>query len=292
MKVFLDQEIGVGKTRVMNFGRVSNGILQMMKSAAQKATELKPDLLIIAFLTRDMERPLRYVSPLNIAGTIRQYMHHERDELPDFLRAQEMGQIDARAAQELGSDEEVDFLRDVRARYATVLRRLSGRMFRLRDMHRSVLLDELVTGTVFTAFDLPPLDYKPTIRSIDVTSYDQNSEFQEIFDTLNACDVPVIFVHLPEAQEMKTKTFVPHSAVGGQLLGSFKKLIKKPVYFLSQYIDLPPEEIDKKFDHTDYDFHPSLWTKTVYADLITQLVLNECKANETMRSKAGLNNVA
>ncbi len=293
MKVFLEQEIGAGKTRVMNFARVSNGVLQMMASAAQKAAELKPDLVIIAFLTRDMERPPRYVSPVNVAGKMRQFMHHTRGALiPDFLEAVDMAQVDARVSQELSVDQEATFLKDARANNEMFLRRLSGRMFQLKATNRSLLLDLVLARSVFTHFDREPLDYKAAVRVIDATSYDQDPRFAESLAALNATNVPVMFVHLPEVQELKTKSFMPHSKTGEQLFRSFMKLLGKPVYFLSQYLDLPPEEVTRQFNRTSYDIHPSLWTKTVYADLITQLVLNECKSNKTLRRKIGMNDVA
>lgn len=292
MKTFLEQELGAGKTRVMNFGRVSNGVLQMMNSAAQKADELKPDLVIIAFLTRDLERPPRYVSALNVAGWMRQLMHPNRSPMPDFLHATDIGQIDARAAESLSGEQEAAFLADVRAQHEMLTRRVSGRMFRIRDLRRSFFLNYLIAGTVFTRFDLLPLDYKPAIRSIDVTSYDQHPLFQQSLDALDATKIPVIFIHLPEAEELKGKKFVPHSHTGAHLLSSFKKLITKPAYFLAQYVDLAPDDVARQFGRTAYDNHPSLWTKTIYADLITQLVLNECKANPALRRKIGLNDEA
>ena len=70
---------------VMNFARGGYGVLQMFDLAAAKAEELRPDMVIIAFISGDLERNRFWRSVRRIGGRTRWLVAAEPLEAPEPL---------------------------------------------------------------------------------------------------------------------------------------------------------------------------------------------------------------
>ena len=283
LKLNLEKALGAGSTRIMNCARPSFGVLQMIDLAAAKLRELKPDIIILAFISRDLERARRYISRLTIAGRMRELMHADRTDTPHLSGAADVSIIDARITEELiashlSAGSPSPALNDIRLHILRLVRRASGRTFSIFAANRSCLVDLALCGTIFTRMERPP---QGTFPSLDYTDFGQDAKFVESLAAIRATATRLLLVHLPEARELVIGEVLARKGTGFALLQSLNSRSGEPLHFLGGKIKASPDEIAARFRRAHGDAHPSLWAKQLYADAITPLVLANRGAKPT-----------
>ena len=131
LKSKLAEQLG-DKIRIKNFGRPSAGVLQMVDLAAAQCQVEEPDIVIIAFITRDLLRRRRYQTTLTVGGGLREVMYADPIERPALSRTLEVGLIDTDitstwAAERIRDQESDALLERLKRSYFEQRRRKIGR---------------------------------------------------------------------------------------------------------------------------------------------------------------------
>lgn len=287
-KLLLEGVLGHGRVNVMNFGRPSAGILQMIDIAANRCVELKPDIVICAFITRDLLRPRRYFSVHRIGGRTRELMHTECSPRPDFLHASDTAMVDERiteqwALSQIAQPTKDALLTDLSARHVDLARRMSGRTFPVLARDRSLLLDWLLAGTIFTRFSREAFGKYPLLEFVDFRT---DPGFVSGLNAIRESGAKLLSVHLPTVEELIKGELLFPSPSARALLDSFVDATNQPLHLIGGFISETTQDIEKKYRRTAQDAHPSLWMKEIFARHIADLVLAEPVAQRHLGSKS------
>jgi hypothetical protein len=87
------------RASVVNFGRDGYGLLQMMDLAAVKVPELRPDLVLVTFISDDLSRARFWRTVATVDGEERVLTTTEPERNPSIDRAADTAMIDSRATE-------------------------------------------------------------------------------------------------------------------------------------------------------------------------------------------------
>jgi hypothetical protein len=261
--------------RILNYGRASAGVLQMVDMAARQAEIHKPDLLIIAFITRDLERTRRYHSSMRLGPNHREFMHYDKTPNPNLLAAMDTGIIDPRItrawAEALMKNHGADpLLSDLNKRYTQLRRRDDGRMFDVWRSTKSLLLHQVLYGTIFTRF------YRAghnAYKMLKFTNFTEDDGFNASVAKIKALKVPTVLFHIPEAEELIARTLKPNTEAAPKLMKSLSTAFEGTVLSVLHFVSKETAaEADAKYRRQPHDRHPSLWAKKLVGKTAAELV--------------------
>jgi len=272
----LEERLNVNNSsiEVRNYARDGTGVLQMFDSAVAAARAQRPDLVIIAFIAHDLIRARVWrEAQRNSDGTIDMFTSID----PDLGHADgsyaRSGFVDTRASRQWcesarrSADANDPVLARIRATYSKMLTEDAlrfGKHVDFTTLRHSYLLSKLVHKDPFYQA-LPKM--MPSF--IGINSFADDPAFMRDVETLKRLDIPLLFVWLPQIDEMKTG----HHILTDQQQSLYESLVRitgRPV------IDVLPTR-PLKDDADPYymvpvDQHPSekglgLFADGVYAKL-------------------------
>lgn len=259
---------------VMNFGRGAYGILQMFDLARAKVEELKPDLVIFAFITSDLVRA-RFWRTVNFTnGEKRDFVMAEPSEEADLKKF-----IDATVVNAMITREWCEHMLVALDNDDALLKALNEEFIqRKREHYDLVEFNSLSTSFIFNriVYNDPFRSFTPSlIPRFPENSYTADSRFIENVNHINQSNTPYYIIHLPTYEDLKAGEY----ELGEQeqsLFESFQEVTGKQIINFIEYAPSHDsnnlEDLEKLF-MSPYDRHPSLQGIRFYAEVVSKILI-------------------
>jgi hypothetical protein len=190
----------------LNFARGAYGLLQMLTLAAEMYPVLKPNLVVVQFISDDLTRGRWWTREVVVDGRTRSQISPRPDGFDDPRTTNDEDIVDARATEEwcrrqLAAPAPDAVVRDAAAYHRAYLR-AKGIAFEPFSLTKSYLIDAVwggIFGTPFysqTAFSLMP--------RVTSSQFLADPGYHEAVRKLRAYGVPTVLVHLPNKAEVLT----------------------------------------------------------------------------------------
>ena len=188
----------------LNFARGTYGILQMLTLAAETYPALKPQLIVVQFITDDLTRGRWWTREAVIDGRTRSQMAWRPDGFKDPRTTNDEDVVDGRATEEWCRRElraaRPDAVVEDSVAFRGAYLRSKGIAFEPFSLTKSYLI-EAVWSTVFgrpfysqTAFSLMP--------RVTAEEFLADPGYRAAIQKLKQAGVPVVLVHLPNKAEI------------------------------------------------------------------------------------------
>lgn len=260
---------------VINFGRGAYGILQMFDLARTKIEELKPDLVIFAFITTDLVRARFWRTVNFIDGEKRDFVMAEPSEQADLKKSIDATVVNAMITREWCEDMLVTLNKDdallktLNEEFIQRKREYDGPV-EFNSLSTSFIFNRILFNDPFRGFMRPSL-----IPRFSENSFATDSRFIENVNRINQSNIPYYIIHLPTYEDLKAGEY----EFGEQehaLFESFQEVTGKQIISFLEYgsghnsNDL--EELEKLF-MSPYDRHPSLQGIRFYAEVVSEILM-------------------
>jgi hypothetical protein len=262
------------RVSVMNLGRDGYGILQMVDLAVREVPRWKPDLVLIDFITDDIDRDRFWRTEMTVDGRARVFTTPIPDPAPPpsvrvdtMLLAPAATQqwCDQLTARQDQSDDPI--LRELIELYRATVNVTSIKPT-LWDLDYSMVAEAVLHADPFAfVWRRIPRTTNPRIRR---DHYD-DARLVSGMRALQDYGVPVRYVHLPVYSELKSGGYEPtmHKAA---LLADFERLAGRPVLKNLSYMYVSPTEVER-FPIGPHDtVHPSPFAMQAYATALTEML--------------------
>lgn len=267
---------------VLNFARDGMGLVQMIDMAAVKVPEWNPDLVIIAFITDDINRARTWRADGVVDGEERVLTMIEPSPIPDPSRGIDTMILDSRATREWcektkASRETDSIILEIEDKYRRLRNAVKSAggdkgLFKrpnLFTLNQSYVWNVLIQGDPFrpnrytwNPGQLPRVAYR---------DFSKDLQFIENLEKLRATGKPILFIHLPYYPELKAgKNIIPDTEQFA-LIESLEKTLGSRVVYASGYIT-PPMDDPSRMNVTSENYHPSLFGMNVYADAVSGII--------------------
>ena len=260
---------------VINFGRGAYGILQMFDLARTKVEELKPDLVIFAFITSDLVRARFWRTVNFINGEKRDFVMTEPSEEADLKKS-----IDSTLVNSMITREWCEDMLVASHKEDALLKALNEEFIqRKREHYDPVEFNSLTTSFIFNRIvhNDPFRGFIPSlIPRYSENSYAADSRFIQNVNHINQSNIPYYIIHLPTYGDLKAGEY----ELGEQeraLFESFQEVTGKQIINFIEYAPSHDsnnlEDLEKLF-MSPYDRHPSLQGIRFYAEVIGEILIN------------------
>ncbi len=260
---------------VINFGRGAYGILQMFDLARTKIEELKPDLVIFAFITDDLIRARFWRTVNFINGEKRDFVMAEPSEEADLKKS-----IDATLVNSMITREWCEHMLAARDKDDALLKALNEEFIQRKrqdsnpvefnSLSTSFLFNRIMHNDPFRGFMRPAL-----IPMLSENSYAAESRFIEDVNYINQSNIPYYIIHLPTYEELKAGEY-EFSEQEQSLLESFQEVTGRQtinfIEYSSSHDSNNLEDLEKLF-LSPYDRHPSLQGIRFYAKVVSEILI-------------------
>ncbi len=263
---------GLGPVRILNYGRSGHGILQMVDTAASVLDRYKPDIVVLAFIKRDLSRFRYWHVNRRIGGVFRGL----RMQTPDTNAPVELcndqylidDRITASWAQErlkLGDCDKL--LRSLVKKYRRLRRRTSARAINLLSARRLYSWDHMFFSTPFIDIRLSPRVHWP--KDGFISNYENDHKFVEAVAQIKASGAQIWPVYLPDSDELVKGEIIanPQESV---LLKSLQKIVGRPVIVLKPMTTVDRALVAEKYQRYPHDGPPSAWAQELLADALVR----------------------
>lgn len=259
---------------VVNFGRGAYGVMQMFDLARAKVDELKPDLVIFAFITSDLVRARFWRTVNFINGEKRDFVMTEPSEEADLRRSIDSTIINSMITRKWCEDMLIALDKD-----DPLLKALNEKFIqRKREHYDPVEFNSLSTSFIFNriAYNDPFRGFIPSlIPRFYESSYAADSRFIENVNHLNQSNIPYYIIHLPTYEDIKAGKYQLDEQAQS-LFESFQELTGKQII---NFIEFAPDSDSNNFEDLDelfmspYDRHPSLQGIRFYAEVVSEILI-------------------
>jgi GDSL-like Lipase/Acylhydrolase len=262
------------RVSIVNFGRDGYGILQMIDLAVREIPHWRPDIVLIDFITDDIDRDRFWRTEMSVGGRLRVFTTTEPDPEPrPTLR------VDTMLLEPLASQDWCNRVSQSKQHDADpVMRHLlegyriatadASRKPRLWGFDYSTVAETIRSGDPF-AFVWRRLPATTSPR-VNRDHYD-DARLVDGLKTLKSFGVPIYYIHLPVHAEIKANTYqlTNHKTA---LLSDLELLLGSPVLKNLRYIKVEPQDVDRIRINPMDGAHPSVFGMEVYANSLVDLL--------------------
>jgi hypothetical protein len=257
------------RVAVLNYARGAYGVIQMLELAAERATALKPDLIVVAPIGDDFSRARWWCREVERDGHARWMLSSKKDSFLDCRFAVDEVLLDSRATRSwcdstlrLGGLDPV--VESLNRRYSEMAREMDAvrKRVRLFSVRESYLLRRLVLHDPFGS----------RLRALPrttISNYRDDPGASTAIETLRAARIPVMLVYLPTRSEVVArKSFMSPQA--RRLARSLER------EFGSRFEELHSGfvgQVPDPFDLKPFDGHPSRPALQFYAEQVAERCL-------------------
>jgi len=190
----------------LNFARGAYGILQMLTLAAEMYPVVKPNLVVVQFISDDLTRGRWWTREAEIDGRTRSQISPRPDGFDDPRTTNEEDIVDPRATEawcdrQLAAPVPDGVIRDAMAYHRAYLR-AKGIAFEPFSLTKSYLIDAVWSGIFATPF------YSQTAFSlmsrVTARQFAADPGYHDAVRRLKGFGVPTLLVHLPNKAEVLT----------------------------------------------------------------------------------------
>jgi hypothetical protein len=267
------------KVHVVNFGRDAYGILQMFDLAAAKIGEWKPDLVVFAFITDDLDRARFWRTVVGAGDDMRVLTVRQPRRDPDPGTSADTYLLMPSATYEwcerLARTRTTDAVLERTIRKHRVLLEHNNPTQGLAranvlTLRHSFLYNRVVSGDAFSfLWEQIPAGTNPRVS---YQSYAEDPDFLRSLDRINTTGVPWVLFHLAFYPEIKAETEYILRPTQKALLDSLEAVTGKKVLRTTDYVRLPVPQA-KRMNATADDNHPSLWGMEFYAKAVAEALV-------------------
>jgi hypothetical protein len=201
----LSQRTGL-KVVDLNFARGAYGVLQMLTLAAEMSSILKPNLIVVQFISDDLTRGRWWTREAVIGGRTRQQISPRPDGFDDPRTTNDEDIVDGRATEEWCQRQLVaphpDAVVDAAVAYHRAYLRSKGIAVDPFSLTKSYAIDAAWSGFFGkpfysqTAFSLMP--------RVTASEFLADPGYHDAVRKLRTSGVPTVLVHLPNKAEVLT----------------------------------------------------------------------------------------
>ncbi len=262
---------GARNCSVMNFARDGYGILQMTDLAAAKVAELEPALVIIAFITDDLNRDRFWVLVTDEAGQPRVLTSSVPAEDADPTTCVDMGIYDSGITPDWcdaviatgGAGDEL--ASSLNRRHAKLLK--ENRLpINYLSITTSFLYNRLAHNDPFFAFQ----QKRPNPR-FAFSDFGNDAKFVENVAAIADRKIPLLLIHLPQYEELSGGRYIT-TQQQRELLQSLQRHTGRDVVELLQ--QRPGDSPVESLFRLPHDRHPSQAGMEFYAEAIFRVLLD------------------
>lgn len=190
----------------LNFARGAYGILQMLTLAAEMYPTLKPNLVVVQFISDDLTRGRWWTREAVIDGRTRSQISPHPNGFDDPRMTNDQDVVDERATEEWCQRQVIAPQQDVVVKnavaYYHAYLRSKGIAFDPFSLTRSYLIDSVWSGVFGRPF------YSQTAHSlmprVTAKEFLADAGYHDAVQKLKRFGVPVVLVHLPNKAEIVT----------------------------------------------------------------------------------------
>lgn len=259
---------------VVNFGRGAYGVMQMFDLARAKIDEMKPDLVIFAFITSDLVRARFWRTVNFINGEKRDFVMTEPSVEADLRRSIDSTIVNSKITRKWCEDMLIALDKN-----DPLLKALNEKFIqRKREHYDPVEFNSLSTSFIFNriAYNDPFRGFIPSlIPRFYESSYAADSRFIENVNHINQSNIPYYIIHLPTYEDIKAREYQLDEQEQS-LFESFQELTGKQII---NFIEYAPDndfnnlqDIEELF-MSPYDRHPSLQGIRFYAEVVSEILI-------------------
>jgi len=292
-------EAAIGKkVHVVNFGRDSYGLLQMVDLAQREVPKWKPDIVIFAFITNDLGRPRYWRVLKEVRGYWRFIQAMEPDEGIEpgpNTTTNEVGLINpkitrdwcarmaARSAKE-GAEATRDdpVVRELVEQYNTIRKENARQIIDPADvdlltLKHAYLFNRIVRGDTFRGTGVR--SGKVGYRTIDLMSFHEDAQFVRGLERVRATGARIFLIHFPVRPEVERNVAydwntanLPLPDQGPSLLKSLEELMGGKAIGLLPYFPGPIRDF-RPYTASETDWHPNRKGVDLYSDAVLKALL-------------------
>ena len=283
---------------VVNFGRDSYGLLQMMDLAAREAPKWRPDYVIFAYITNDLVRPRAWRIIKEVRGYWRFIMAMEPDEAIEpgpTTSTNELGLINPKITRDWCEDikarmargdataaREDPVVRELVRQYNTIRHENARQIIDPQDVdlwspRRSYLYNRIVHADTF--HDTGVRTRRVGYVLIDDESFHQDKRFVDAARKVLATGAKPVLIHFPVLPEIEAgKQYLWHGAgatnekQGSGLVRSLEEILGAKSVNLLEYLPMPIRDF-KPYVQSPQDWHPNAKGIDLYADAVLKALL-------------------
>ncbi len=266
---------------VKNYGRDGYGIPQIFHQAVAQAKRLKPDLILIVFITDDLTRARTWRTTVTVDGIPRVLISSRPGNPPDMRMSADMCVLHPELTADIKSLPE-------KGRYA-LQDKLWERYGQIVGDNLKVDLASLTTSFLYhrLADDDPFFDcYKPSRNPrVEYYDYDEDPILVEDIEQLKKIGCPYVVVQIPSHKEMSAKSYLMRSQARNLFMTLERLLGEKILQPLHQY------RVPEKFE--DYfllpnDDHPNQAGARLYARMIAAALKDYAERRDWLEANGEL----
>lgn len=259
-KLLQDSLSGKYKKRVQitNYARDGMGVLQMIDFAAdQVSSGLQPDLIIIAFITDDLDRQRFWrvrknqngrdnvFTTLNREGKMLQGLHVKTTYINSLAKREWCERI----KENKNKDDEI--LKAVKQDFSAIMQndfRHFGRVVDLFTLNHSYVWNVLVYNDPFNESTFNKFS------KISIKNFTQDSLFVKNVEILKKSGVPIVLLHLPQIEEIKLQKY-QFSFMQKKI---YENLLENSKFPVINIINLDKKIVPETLFMLPEDRHPSM----------------------------------
>ena len=252
---------------ILNYARTGHGLLQMADVAADVAENIKPDIVLFAFISNDIGRYHYWHLSRKIGGVERNFRVRKPNPHASIERGIDEYLVDARVSlawvqQRVEKGDTDGVMADLLKRYRKLRRRSSHRAVDLFSTRRWYSWDFAFFGTPF--IDADELAHRSLGHYLQLSDFEAVPTFVSAIGKIKTAGARIAIVHLPTQEELKKRTIILRRQNERALLQSFERLAGERIAWLSTIINASKEELDL-YPRMPHDVHPSTWAQELLA---------------------------
>ncbi len=283
---------------VVNFGRDSYGLLQMMDLAAREVPNWRPDYVIFAYITNDLVRPRAWRVIKEVRGYWRFIMATEPDESIEpgpNTSTNEQGLVNPKITRawcdammahlqrgDAAARREDPVVRELVRQYNTIRRENARQVIDPHDVNLwtlrvSYLYNRIVHGDTFLGTGVRPR--RVGYATIELDDYARDRRFVEAAAKVLAAGAIPILIHFPVLPEIEAgRQYLWRLAgatderQGSGLVKSLERILGTRSVNLLDYLPMPIHDF-KPYVAAPQDWHPNAKGIDLYSDAVLKALL-------------------
>ena len=264
------------KINVINYGRDGYSILQMFDLAVDKLDSPKPDLVLFAFITDDIDRARFWRTQVRIKGQDRVLTTTVPSATPPLSKSTDTVLVHAAATREwclrtMGKRDAV--VEDIENKHRAILEHAHSNENNVPDILtiRNTFIFNRIVHSDATYF--AKRVYRPSSNPrLAERSYEKFPRFVSNLAQVERSGIEWRLLHLAFYPEVKAQTEYLLTPQRSELLKSLTDLAGHEPLRTLDYIDLPVEN-PERMNVTETNFHPSLWGMELYGKAVAEMII-------------------
>ena len=264
------------KVDVINLALDGIGILQFLDIAARKVPELRPDLVIFAFITDDLTRARIWRTTAEVDGRLRVFTTRQPKKDPDLRDAVDTTLISPDVTMQWCTKSPTpnrandQVVRDLELRYRLAVELAENRLD-LYGLDRSLLVDRIRYGTPFRHLVEP--SKKSTNPRHELMRFSADDRAKEAARVVRESGSTVMLFHLATRSELRQQQeyLFRDEARERSLIDSLEDLMGSKVHGTRQHLTFQLDKLDA-MGVSDNDDHPAEYGMLVYSKVVTEAI--------------------